>query len=485
MSRSAFRICTSVLALTACSPEAASHASYGQECTPVTQYEYRGFCLPDAGQGTHASGVGRDDGAVPPVGTGGAAGNDGGKGDAQAGAGAGVGAAGAAGATDPTPGDAGAMGDAGSDAAAPSSCTADAGQAEICNGLDDDCDDRSDEAIEESCYDGATGCEAAAGAYRCSGLCSAGVRQCVAGVLGDCEGQRTPAAGDACTQTGELAADEDCDGTIDEGCPCTDAPQACYSGSAETRDVAPCHAGTQTCTNTGFGPCEGQMLPSAETCANAGADDDCDGRADDVPMLGSGCTDDALSGRCRTGTRRCSGGDLVCETLAPIAETCDGTDQDCDGRSDEGFDLQVNRDHCGACGRACNGEQTCCAGACVDIVTSSAHCGECGNDCGAGQACCGAACQNLQSDPGHCGACNRVCTAGQSCCGGSCVDTATNLNNCGACGNRCGSGDQCCAGGCHDLESTEAHCGRCGNGCGALHGCCESTCQLLSLGCVL
>jgi hypothetical protein len=51
----------------------------------------------------------------------------------------------------------------------------------------------------------------------------------------------------------------------------------CYSGPEGTQDVGLCKPGVQTCRpdQTGFGPCEGEVLPTAESCADP-ADEDCD-----------------------------------------------------------------------------------------------------------------------------------------------------------------------------------------------------------------
>lgn len=51
----------------------------------------------------------------------------------------------------------------------------------------------------------------------------------------------------------------------------------CYSGLPGTMDVGVCKGGTQTCLpdQTGFGPCDGEVVPAAESCADA-ADEDCD-----------------------------------------------------------------------------------------------------------------------------------------------------------------------------------------------------------------
>ena len=46
------------------------------------------------------------------------------------------------------------------------------------------------------------------------------------------------------------------------------AQEACYSGPVGTEGVGPCKAGTHTCNSqgTGFGPCEGEVLPGVESC---------------------------------------------------------------------------------------------------------------------------------------------------------------------------------------------------------------------------
>jgi len=58
------------------------------------------------------------------------------------------------------------------------------------------------------------------------------------------------------------------------------AMEACYSGPVGTANVGPCLEGTHTCLDneTGYGPCEGEVLPVDEVCGNE-LDEDCDGLA--------------------------------------------------------------------------------------------------------------------------------------------------------------------------------------------------------------
>ena len=79
-------------------------------------------------------------------------------------------------------------------------------------------------------------------------------------------------------------ADDDCDGMIDEGCACTPGSvQRCFAGPPGRRDVGGCTVGTQTCSEFGWGPCEGGIAPGAEVCDDL--DNDCNGCSDEV----SGC----------------------------------------------------------------------------------------------------------------------------------------------------------------------------------------------------
>jgi hypothetical protein len=49
------------------------------------------------------------------------------------------------------------------------------------------------------------------------------------------------------------------------------------------------------------------------------------------------------------------------------AEVCNGTDDDCDAQVDEGIDLQVDLQNCGACGRRCAANESCVGGECFPV----------------------------------------------------------------------------------------------------------------------
>lgn len=187
------------------------------------------------------------------------------------------------------------------------------------------------------------------------GACKGGQWLCNAegNGYGPCTGQVIPTQ-EVCNAFGDPTVDEDCNGTADEGCNCAPgATLVCYSGTIETKGVGACKAGVQTCDamGTAFGPCVGEVLPVAETCATPD-DDDCDGM---VNESGVGCvcqpgqTMDCYSGMPGTQNQGvCVGGTQTCNTdgtaygpcvgeRVPEPEMCDAQmlDEDCDGKVNE------------------------------------------------------------------------------------------------------------------------------------------------------
>jgi formylglycine-generating enzyme required for sulfatase activity len=206
-----------------------------------------------------------------------------------------------------------------------------------CNGKDNDCDGEIDRE----------GCECTDGfAATCGtdvGVCERGTRTCEDGRWGPCLGGTQPEA-ESCN-----GFDDDCDGTIDESCPCTPGEtQEC--GLSE----GACETGTQSCDNGMWSDCQGGIGPVDETCN--GADDDCDGVTDNDTIDGGAPCDTGEAGRCGPGAETCRNGDFACVSIAEArAETCNAEDDDCDGDVDEG----VTRSCSSACGP---GTETCADG---------------------------------------------------------------------------------------------------------------------------
>ncbi|MBW1871224.1 MAG: hypothetical protein JRJ19_04115, partial [Deltaproteobacteria bacterium] len=190
-----------------------------------------------------------------------------------------------------------------------------------CDGLDNDCDDSTDENIVGPACPLLTGV-CTNSRQPCNG--AAGFGECDASVYGsDYEADET-----TCDDL-----DNDCDGTTDEGCPCTpDDVRACSSDEGE------CVAGTQTCDQNGaWGECSG-VLPTTEVCD--GLDNDCDTFTDD-DLTGPDCA--LQEGVCAGAEQACAGasGWQACDASSygndyQTEETvCDSLDNDCDGLTDE------------------------------------------------------------------------------------------------------------------------------------------------------
>ncbi|MSQ84243.1 MAG: hypothetical protein EXR77_15390 [Myxococcales bacterium] len=138
-------------------------------------------------------------------------------------------------------------------------------------------------------------------------------------------------------------------------------------------------SGKRSCGPAGLSPCDAGT-PKVETCNNQ--DDNCDGNTDEVGGSTS-CKNSNEFGTCGGGKQVCKDGGLACSAPEPKPENCNGIDDDCDGKTDEGLCDDGNpctTDSCntdGSCknvvppgagcedGDACTGSDKCIDGKCV------------------------------------------------------------------------------------------------------------------------
>ena len=221
-------------------------------------------------------------------------------------------------------------------------CNALAGSptAESCNQLDDNCDGATDEGLADCCVPTTT---RACGVDM--GACRAGIETCSGtGAWGACQ-----LAGVPVTLPGTVAescngVDDDCDGATDEpdasGCTTLYADQDADGSGAGAGACLCAPGGAFTATAaTDCDDSNAAVHPGAVEQCN-GLDDNCDGQTDEGFGTGATCT--AGTGACqRSGLTVCtaSGSGVECNVTQgdPMAETCNGIDDNCDGRTDEGL----------------------------------------------------------------------------------------------------------------------------------------------------
>ena len=210
---------------------------------------------------------------------------------------------------------------------------------EICNGSDDDCDGECDNGFD--CCSGEPG--------SCTASCGTpGTRVCTA----TCMWSSCLAPDETCN-----GLDDDCDGECDNGFDCCmGASGSCSTSCGST--------GSQTCSSgCSWSACD----PPDETCN--GEDDDCDGACDNGFECCRGATSSCTAGCGSIGSQSCSSS-CVWGSCVPPSETCNGEDDNCDTICDNGGGMSCCRNESGPCTTSCGstGSRTC---------SSSCNWGEC------------------------------------------------------------------------------------------------------------
>jgi hypothetical protein len=243
---------------------------------------------------------------------------------------------------------------------------------ELCNGQDDDCNGTIDDVSPAKLQSDLKNCG------KCGNLCDIpnAFSRCTAGacVIDACAPgyfNNNNDLSDGCEYACIMSnggvevcdgADNDCDGTIDEGfdkqtdsnncglcgnkCSFAHAPATCVAGKCV---IGTCGDGYKDLNNDPIDGCEYHcpVWPALATDDCDGIDNNCDGKIDEgfttKPCGQSG-------GECVQGTETCANGLVVCVgAIGGKTELCNNKDDDCDGTVDNGYNKLADPRYCESC----------------------------------------------------------------------------------------------------------------------------------------
>jgi hypothetical protein len=315
---------------------------------------------------------------------------------------------------------------------------------ERCDGIDNNCNEQVDEGYEVGldCKNGMgacqvtakTVCSASFGAVVCGGTPGKPATETCDGVDNDCNGRVDDVPGQTSGDTANC-------GGCGIACPATaNTTPACIMGGC----TSACAAGFVDADRRPDNGCECKLTNEGKEICD-GLDNDCNGAVDEGvgALMYPGPAGTNGVGICAAGVQYCRDGKLVTErpAVVPVAEICDGLDNDCNGKVDDSFDLMNDSKNCGGCGVVCAAGAACTQGRCPGGPIGGTDGGVSPDGGGTGNlATCTVngvtVCIDTSTDNANCGGCGRACAANQFCNGGTCT-TPPAIN--------CPSGQKVCA----------------------------------------